>query len=78
MRPVRYSTRRFPTPGVKAPSIGKGIGLSICLVVLETISSLGVHHYFYRSVTTGMLLRGGLITAITAARCVSRLVRDRH
>jgi ABC-type multidrug transport system fused ATPase/permease subunit len=32
--------------------------------VLQIIYSLGLHHYFYRSMSTGVLVRGGLITSI--------------
>ncbi|KAH6913063.1 ATP-binding cassette transporter YOR1 [Coprinopsis sp. MPI-PUGE-AT-0042] len=46
------------------PSIGKGIGLAICLFLLQIISSLCTNHFFYRSTSAGVLLRGGLITAI--------------
>ncbi|KAI0072747.1 P-loop containing nucleoside triphosphate hydrolase protein [Panus rudis PR-1116 ss-1] len=48
----------------KIPSIGVGVGLSIGLFVLQIVASLLNHHWFYRSSTTGVLLRGGLITAI--------------
>ncbi|KAF5342067.1 hypothetical protein D9611_001575 [Ephemerocybe angulata] len=46
------------------PGIGVGVGLSFCLLAMQVIASLGVHHFFYRSASTGVLLRGGLITAI--------------
>lgn len=47
-----------------APAIGKGIGLSFGLLALQLFASLCTHHFFYRSASTGVLLRGGLITAI--------------
>jgi ABC-type multidrug transport system fused ATPase/permease subunit len=50
--------------GQQAPGIGKGFGLAIALVVLQVISSLAQNHFFYRGMSTGVLLRGGLITAI--------------
>ena len=50
--------------GIQAPGIGKGIGLAIALVILQLISSLCQNHFFYRAMSTGVLLRGGLITAI--------------
>jgi ABC-type multidrug transport system fused ATPase/permease subunit len=50
--------------GKRAPGIGKGFGLAIGLVVLQLISSLAQNHFFYRGMSTGVLLRGGLITAI--------------
>lgn len=46
------------------PSIGKGIGLAFTLLALQVISSVCSNHFFYRSTSTGVLLRGGLITAI--------------
>ena len=48
----------------EAPSIGKGIGLSFGLFALQLLSSLCNHHFFYRAASTGVLLRGGLISAI--------------
>ena len=50
--------------GIRAPGIGKGIGYAIALVFLQLIASLCQHHFFYRGTSTGVLLRGGLITAI--------------
>ena len=50
--------------GNQTPGIGKGIGLAIGLVILQLIGSLSQHHFFYRATSTGVLLRGGLITAI--------------
>ncbi|TFK27186.1 ATP-binding cassette transporter YOR1 [Coprinopsis marcescibilis] len=46
------------------PPIGLGIGLAIVLFVMQVIASLTIHHFFYRSTSAGVLLRGGLITAI--------------
>ncbi|KAI0822453.1 P-loop containing nucleoside triphosphate hydrolase protein [Trametes gibbosa] len=46
------------------PHIGKGIGLAIGLFALQMLSSICTHHFFYRAASTGVLLRGGLITAI--------------
>lgn len=46
------------------PSVGKGIGLAIVLLVLQLFSFLCTQHFFYRSSSTGVLVRGGLITAI--------------
>src|SRR6266403_2230232 len=50
--------------GIPAPGIGKGIVLAIGLVIMQLIGSLCQHHFYYRATTTGVLLRGGLITAI--------------
>ncbi|KDQ57208.1 hypothetical protein JAAARDRAFT_35814 [Jaapia argillacea MUCL 33604] len=46
------------------PHIGRGIGLAFGLLALQLLASLCTHHFFYRSTSTGVLLRGGLITAI--------------
>ena len=59
-----YVDHRIPGSSSKVPSIGIGIGLSLCLLALQVISSLCTHHFFYRSTSTGVLLRGGLITAV--------------
>ena len=58
-----YYGRHFGTP---VPPIGKGIGLVFGLLLLQVVSSLSIHHFFYRSASTGVLVRGGLITAIYA------------
>lgn len=46
------------------PPIGRGIGYVFGLLALQVIASLSTHHFFYRATSTGVLLRGGLITAI--------------
>ncbi|KAF9484351.1 ABC transporter [Pholiota conissans] len=56
-----YAGHRLGTP---VPSIGEGVGLTFALLVMQIIASLCTHHFFYRSTSTGVLLRGGLITAI--------------
>src|SRR4051812_48351259 len=56
--------RRMPGISSQIPPIGKGVGLAIGLVALQTISSLATAHFFYRGFSTGVLLRGGLINAI--------------
>lgn len=50
------------------------MGLAVCLFLMQLIASFGIHHCFYRSASTGVLLRGGLITAIysQALRLTSR------
>ncbi|KAF9223499.1 ABC transporter [Gyrodon lividus] len=50
--------------GTGTPPIGIGIGLSFALLVLQLIASWCTNHFFYRSMACGVLLRGGLITAI--------------
>lgn len=47
-----------------APPVGRGVGLSIGLMAVQLLASACQHHFFYRSTSTGVLLRGGLITAI--------------
>ncbi|KAM6504236.1 ABC transporter [Amanita muscaria] len=46
------------------PPIGKGLGLVFGLLGMQVAVSLGMNHFIYRSTSTGVLLRGGLITAI--------------
>ncbi|KAF9046870.1 ABC transporter [Hymenopellis radicata] len=46
------------------PPIGRGIGYAFGLFFLQVISSICTHQFFYRSASTGVLLRGGLIHAI--------------
>ncbi|KAK0204702.1 P-loop containing nucleoside triphosphate hydrolase protein [Desarmillaria ectypa] len=48
------------------PPVGRGIGLTFGLLGLQVVSSLCTHHFFYRSSSTGVLIRGGLINAIYA------------
>ncbi|KAI0342903.1 ABC transporter [Trametopsis cervina] len=50
--------------GTTAPHIGKGVGLAFGLMGMQLLSSACQHHFFYRSTSTGVLVRGGLITAI--------------
>ncbi|KAJ7183174.1 ABC transporter [Mycena filopes] len=52
--------------GGTPPPIGQGVGLAIGLLLMQLIGSLGQHHFFYRAMSTGVLIRGGLITAIYA------------
>ena len=59
-----YTNHRTPNSTNRIPSVGTGIGLTFCLLALQMISSLCTNHFFYRSTGTGVLLRGGLITAI--------------
>lgn len=44
--------------------MGGGVGLTFALLALQVTASLCTHHFFYRSSSTGVLVRGGLITAI--------------
>lgn len=59
-----YVDHRTPGSASKIPPIGKGIGLTFGLLALQLISSICTHHFFYRSSSSGVLLRGGLITAV--------------
>ncbi|TFK46118.1 ABC transporter [Heliocybe sulcata] len=56
-----YSAHRN---GLTPPPVGRGIGLAIGLLLLQLLASVCTHHFFYRATATGVLLRGGLITAI--------------
>ncbi|KJA16429.1 hypothetical protein HYPSUDRAFT_207024 [Hypholoma sublateritium FD-334 SS-4] len=56
-----YSGHRLDTP---IPAIWVGIGLTFALLAMQLITSLCTHHCFYRSSSAGVLLRGGLITAV--------------
>ncbi|KAI9439890.1 ABC transporter [Lactarius indigo] len=47
-----------------APGVGRGIALAFGLVILQLFSTLCQNHSFYRSTSSGVLVRGGLITAI--------------
>jgi hypothetical protein len=59
-----YADHRISGSASKVPSVGIGIGLTFGLLALQMVTSLCTHHFFYRSSSTGVLLRGGLITAI--------------
>jgi hypothetical protein len=59
-----YVDHRTSRSASKVPPIGIGIGLTFGLLALQMITSLCTHHFFYRSSSAGVLLRGGLITAI--------------
>jgi len=59
-----YDNHRTHGSASTVPSIGVGIGLAFGLLALQIVSSLCNNHFLYRSCSTGVLLRGGLITAI--------------
>ncbi|KAF8332585.1 P-loop containing nucleoside triphosphate hydrolase protein [Cantharellus anzutake] len=65
---IRFATESYVShkvnPSAHTPSVGRGIGLSFTLFIMQVISSLGLNHSFHRSLATGLLLRAGLITAI--------------
>lgn len=58
---MSYTGHKLGTP---IPPVGQGIGFAFGLIALQLIASLCTHHFFYRATSTGVLLRGGLITAI--------------
>ncbi len=63
---IKFATDSYVThrEGLPTPGVGRGIALAIALVILQLFSSLCQHHSFYRSTSSGVLVRGGLITAI--------------
>jgi hypothetical protein len=62
---INFATTSFANDGsTPLPPIGKGIGLAFGLFFMQVIASLCMHHFFYRSASTGVLLRGGLIHVI--------------
>ena len=63
---IKFATESYAghRTGQNIPPIGLGVGLTFVLLVMQVIASLCTHHFFYRSTSTGVLLRGGLINAI--------------
>ncbi|PPQ68225.1 hypothetical protein CVT26_005758 [Gymnopilus dilepis] len=63
---IKFATQSYTGHilGEPVPAIGVGIGLTFGLLAMQIIASLCTHHFFYRSTSTGVLVRGGLITAI--------------
>ncbi|KAG9079352.1 hypothetical protein FRC06_007784, partial [Ceratobasidium sp. 370] len=58
---MSYNAHRSGEP---APSIGRGLGLSFGLLLLQWVIMLLNVHSFHRSFTTGVLLRTALITSV--------------
>ncbi|VDB90127.1 unnamed protein product [Peniophora sp. CBMAI 1063] len=50
--------------GTSVPGVGKGVGFALLLIALQIIMTLCSNHFMYRAASTGVLLRGGLISAI--------------
>ncbi|KZV74002.1 hypothetical protein PENSPDRAFT_244681 [Peniophora sp. CONT] len=50
--------------GEPVEPIGQGVGYAFGILGLQLFASMAINHYFYRSTSTGVLLRGGLINAI--------------
>ena len=75
---VNFASESFANHqhGLPVPGIGKGIGLAFVLFFLQVISSVCNHHRLYRCLSSGILLRGGLITAIYR-RCTKLTARAR-
>ncbi|KAH9068493.1 ABC transporter [Lactarius deliciosus] len=63
---IKFATESYVAhrEGLLAPGVGRGIALAIGLVILQLFGSLCQNHFFYRSASSGVLVRGGLITAI--------------
>ncbi|KAH9177416.1 ABC transporter [Lactarius sanguifluus] len=63
---IKFATESYDAhrEGLLAPGIGRGIALAIGLVILQLFGLLCQQHFFYRSASSGVLVRGGLITAI--------------
>ncbi|EJU00125.1 ABC transporter [Dacryopinax primogenitus] len=63
---IAYATNSYALhqQGLPTPGVGLGIGYAIILFAMQVIASLGTHMFFYRSTSTGVLLRGALISAI--------------
>lgn len=51
-------------PSLPRPHVGKGVGLAIGLFLMQVVSSLLTHHFFYQSMLTGALSRSSLIACI--------------
>ncbi|KAJ7758854.1 ABC transporter [Mycena maculata] len=65
---IAFATESYTAhmEGGTIPPIGRGIGLAIGLLLMQLIGSICQHQFFYRAMSTGVLVRGGLITAIYA------------
>ena len=50
--------------GLPVPGVGRGIALTATLAILQLLCLFCQHHFLYRSISSGVLIRGGLITAI--------------
>lgn len=51
-------------PAGEKPSMGSGVGMAIGMLLMLSFYSMSVHHFFIRSMGTGVLSRSALISAI--------------
>ncbi|KAF2099088.1 hypothetical protein NA57DRAFT_38826 [Rhizodiscina lignyota] len=56
-----YASQHSHTPG---PAIGEGIGLVICLLILQMMQSLSTNHFIYRGMLNGGQARAALMAVI--------------
>jgi ABC-type multidrug transport system fused ATPase/permease subunit len=63
---IQFATDSYDAhrDGLPTPGVGRGVALAITLAVLQFFGSLCQHHSLYRSNSSGVLVRGGLIAAI--------------
>ncbi|CAK9781035.1 hypothetical protein CC85DRAFT_282605 [Cutaneotrichosporon oleaginosum] len=64
---IRWATlNEYARKGLitQAPKVGQGIGMAFGLLAMLCVSSVALHHYFYRTMGTGVLARSALISAI--------------
>lgn len=63
---IRWSTQyEYAMKGFGTyPKVADGIGMSIGLLFILLAASMSLHHYFYRTMATGVLARSALISAI--------------
>lgn len=63
---ISYAVKSYyaSSLGVAAPPIGEGIGLVLCLTVLQIIASIGSNQFFYRGMIVGGQVRSALISVI--------------
>ncbi|WVQ72250.1 hypothetical protein IAR50_001799 [Cryptococcus sp. DSM 104548] len=56
-----YAANQSGEPG---PNIGRGVGMAIGLFLLTVMQSICQHQFFFRSMATGVLARGVLISGV--------------
>jgi hypothetical protein len=59
---TRYKAAR--TAGEELPSVSYGVGMTVVMVTLLFIASLGLHHYQFRATSTGVHVRAAIISAV--------------